>query len=406
MPVKRPSFSDRKESLQNRLTQRRDQISDRMARPRDHWQNWYERHHGHHHHWHHGHWHHGWYPGSVWEYWWNNYPVLSAFAVTTWAINRVSWAFGYNAYYNPYATAGYVDNSTVVYDYSQPIVMTPDEQTLAADPASDEPPPGVSESGLAQFDQARVEFMNGEYEAALKSTNAALKEIPNDTVIHEFRALVTFALERYNESAASLYAVLSVGPGWDWTTMSSLYPSVNVYTEQLRALENHCKQKPDDMAARFVLAYHYITAGHEDEAEQQLKLLVYKNPKDRVSADMLLQLDPDAKLPDPPKKIEPPKPTQTVSPEELLGSWQAARGVEKFDMVLEKEGVFTWTFQKGSDKPQEIRGIWSVDDEGILAMEMNDEGVMLAQIILQGNSLEFYMLGDTQGAEPLKFHKQ
>jgi hypothetical protein len=32
--------------------------------------------------------------------------------------------------------------------------------------------------------------------------------------------------------------VLSVGPGWDWTTLIGLYPSIDVYTTQLRALED------------------------------------------------------------------------------------------------------------------------------------------------------------------------
>ena len=63
--------------------------------------------------------------------------------------------------------------------------------------------------------------------------------MPNDTVLHEFRGLVLFALGRYKEAAAADYAVLSAGPGWDWTTLSGLYPNVEVYTEQLRALEQY-----------------------------------------------------------------------------------------------------------------------------------------------------------------------
>ena len=44
-----------------------------------------------------------------------------------------------------------------------------------------------------------------------------------------------FALKRYDEAAAALYAVLSVGPGWDWTTLISLYADPETYTQQLRA---------------------------------------------------------------------------------------------------------------------------------------------------------------------------
>ena len=41
-------------------------------------------------------------------------------------------------------------------------------------------------------------------------------------------------MRNYKEAAATLYAVLSVGPGWDWTTMIDLYPSEQVYESQLR----------------------------------------------------------------------------------------------------------------------------------------------------------------------------
>ena len=43
-----------------------------------------------------------------------------------------------------------------------------------------------------------------------------------------------FAVGKYDLAAGPLYAVLSVGPGWDWTTMAGLYPDIDVYTAQLR----------------------------------------------------------------------------------------------------------------------------------------------------------------------------
>ena len=39
-----------------------------------------------------------------------------------------------------------------------------------------------------------------------------------------------FALGQYDEAAVPMYTVLSNGPGWDWTTLAGLYPSVDVYT--------------------------------------------------------------------------------------------------------------------------------------------------------------------------------
>ena len=60
--------------------------------------------------------------------------------------------------------------------------------------------------------------------APLQKTDEALAKLPNDTTLHEFRGLCLFALGRYDEAAATVYAVLSVGPGWDWTTLDQPLP--------------------------------------------------------------------------------------------------------------------------------------------------------------------------------------
>ena len=86
---------------------------------------------------------------------------------------------------------------------------------------------------MQTFDAARAAFKAGNYAEALQQTDQALKALPNDAAINEFRALCLFALKQYDQAAATLYAVLSAGPGWDWTTLSGLYPSVDVYTEQV-----------------------------------------------------------------------------------------------------------------------------------------------------------------------------
>ena len=90
--------------------------------------------------------------------------------------------------------------------------------------------------------------------------------MPNDPTLHEFRALTLFALKRYDEAAAPLYAVLSVGPGWDWTTLISLYADPETYTQQLRALESLLHPEPESAAAHFVLAYQYLTEEHAEAA--------------------------------------------------------------------------------------------------------------------------------------------
>jgi tetratricopeptide (TPR) repeat protein len=404
----RPSLGDREDWLNGIM--RPETLPERLPNhpdwDRPGWGNrpgfddWYHNHD----HWHNGWWHHPWRPPYCWGYWWDRYPYMTALGLTSWAVNRASWAFGYNSYYNPYADGVvYVDNS--VYDYSQPLVLAPGESTLGGDPAAivEEEIPAAS---LTAFDQARQEFYSGNFQSALALTNEALKDNPYDAVIHEFRALTLFAMGEFKDSAATLHAVLSVGPGWDWTTMIGLYPDVATYTKHLRALEAHVGKNPDEIAGLLVLSYHYVTAGHDDAAASQLRRLIKLTPSDPVAIQMLLDVDPDAELPTPPQEIQPPKPTAAVKPEQVRGKWQADREGRQFVMELKDDDTFSWSYRDG-DKTEEVTGVWSVSDDGVLAMQMNDQGVMLAQLLPQGDGkLDFYMIGDTQGEPPLNFVKQ
>ena len=93
-----------------------------------------------------------------------------------------------------------------------------------------------------------------------------------------------FAVGKYDLAAGPLYAVLSVGPGWDWTTMAGLYPSIEAYTAQVRALEAFIKANPSSTAGRFVLGYHYLTQGHIEPAGAQFKQVAALAPQDKLCA--------------------------------------------------------------------------------------------------------------------------
>ena len=136
-------------------------------------------------------------------------------------------------------------------------------------------------------DAARAAFEQGDYAAALAQCDQALARDPGNVALNEFRGLALFALHRYKEAAGTIYAVLSVGPGWDWTTLSGFYPDDDVYTEQLRALEQYVNANRNLADARFLLAYQYLICGHTDAAAAQLKAAVELNPKDQLSAQLL-----------------------------------------------------------------------------------------------------------------------
>jgi tetratricopeptide (TPR) repeat protein len=198
--------------------QRRDEVREdwqsHRDQARDDWQNWFDDHY-----WWHGGWYWGHAPGywGRWDYLWDNYPVAAAVGLTWWGVNSLGYQFGCGDYSNPY----YVE--TTVVNYSEPVV------TVAVDTANLQGsglPAGVSQDAVAKFDQARAAFLEGNYDKALRLTDEAVAQLPRDAVLHEFRALVLFALKRYPESAAALHAVLAVGPGWDAKTLTSLYPDM------------------------------------------------------------------------------------------------------------------------------------------------------------------------------------
>jgi tetratricopeptide (TPR) repeat protein len=279
---------------------------------------------------HHGDWYNGcWEPGDGWDYMWDNYPGAAALGVTRWGVNRLAYGFGYWGYSNPYAGG----SSSSSYSYSEPLVVYADSGAVA-DPnvtsAESVPtgPPEPTEAGMSSFEQARTSFYAGEYETALTQLDVTLQTMPRDTVVHEFRGLVLFALKKYPESAAAVYAVLSAGPGWDWTTMSGLYPNVEVYTQQLRELEGFTKSNPSSADGSFLLGYHYLTMGYKEVSGKYFALALQQLPGDKLLTQ-LVGMTPAKRQavktppPAPPTPIDL-APEKILSVEKMVGTWKAS----------------------------------------------------------------------------------
>ena len=339
-----------------------------------------------------------------------------------WGLGALAYNSGYLGYYNPYYNSGY--GSYGAYSYAQPIPVAynPTVVTTAS----------TSPTTCDQFlDDAIAAFKQTNYDAALDLANKGLAQCPNDSVIHEFRALVLFAKADYQQAASTIHSVLAVGPGWNWTTLSSLYSSVPTYTVQLRALEDFVQQNPQDGASRFLLAYHYLADGYPDAAERQLQQVVKLVPNDRVAADMLkmtakpapeqvAQPQPAAGQPQPAAEQlptpQPPQAAATTSPQAgstlkpvdpavLIGTWHAARADgSKFDLTLTRESTFQWKFVMGKTT-QEFGGTYTVDG-GVLALERKDGGSLVAGVVLSGDQkFNFKLLGAPAEDPGLDFSK-
>lgn len=386
----RNDWQEHRDEIRNDWQEHRDEA-------RDDWQGWFDDHYGQY-----GDWYGGYAPGywGQWDSLWDNYPVAAVAGLTWWGVNSLGYQFGYSDYYNPYYT-----ESMPAY-YSEPIITVPVEpvQTVITQPAQAAPlPPGVSAGVVSKFDRARSSFYDGKYDEALKLTDAAVAKMPRDAVLHEFRSLVLFALKRYAESAATIHSVLDVGPGWDWETLSGLYSSIDTYKSQLRDLEEASTQEPKSASLQFLLGYHYLTCGHQENALKAFRRTLELQPKDSVAASLVASLSP--------REAQPAKtPTETkpkdVPADKVVGSWTAtANGKAKYSMSLNKDGSFSWGYTRGNRK-QEVKGVHTIEGN-VLAMEPDSGGVMLAELTSKGlDTLNFKMIGGKSDDPGLEFRRE
>ncbi len=318
---------------------------------------------------------------------------------------RWGYSYGYT-YSNPY----YVESAEPMYDYSQPIVIntyaTPGGDT-SAEPATESP---ETTEAYRDFDQALGAFKKGDYKTALRLDEQALQKSPHDPIMHEVGALCMFALGDYEGAAAVLNNVLAVAPGMDWTTMSGLYGNIEAYTAQLRALEATCRGKPDDAAAHFVLAYHYLVAGHEEAAVEQLERVVALKPNDQVAKYML-----DAMTPAPEAGVGAAA-MKTTEPEgssaagaspttDLVGSWAAERDGNRFELTVNEGSQFTWKATPKGKQPITVTGNLTAAGNA-LALESEDQGTMVAQVKSDGpDQFQFIMAGSPPNDPGLMFQR-
>ena len=379
----------------------------------DHWRD-------HHVHYHHNNWYHGCWSGN----WGNSWYVPLVYGATAWGVSAAlpSWGYNYSySYTNPY----YASSAMPAYDYSQPIVINT-YNSPAAEASADggtaappEPANSGDEEAYRFFDNARSAFKRGDYRTALSLDEQAVAQVPSDPMLHEFGALCLFASGAYDRAAAVLNSLLAVAPGMDWTTMSSLYGDVDSYTKQLRALESHVKQRPDDLGARFVLAYHYLVAGHTDDAVDELQYVVAKQPSDVVARRMYDALKPaevaEAETAPPPAAGDTSPATESTAettkestPEgstDLVGNWTAEREGSTFRLTITEDGKFVWKAVPKGQTEITIAGQTATTSD-TLVLESAEQGSMVARVVSGGpDEFQFVTTDSPPGDPGLQFKR-
>lgn len=386
----------------------------------DHWGKWHRN--NYRHRWVHGHWRGNW---DRWRWnddgwWWNRNRYFWGVSGWWWGPSIYNW--GYYPYYNPYCQSVVVIGS-VPYDYAQPFNVIEYDTPLVA----------AAENNL---DVARNAFYNQDYAAALTNIDLAISQTPGDASLHQFRALILFARGDYEQAAATVHSILSVGPGWDWQTMRQFYPTVDVYTVQLRKLEDFRRANPRAAEARFLLAYHYLTTGYSDAAAKELQEVVAVEPNDRVASQLLQSLKQPAPgdaagaeqpaqrpetIPSKPATPVPPLPLDSLpqnpsapaaetqpdikplDAKAMIGNWKAAQpDGSQVELSLGADAKFTWKYTR-EGKTNEYSGTYTVANN-LLILQQSAQESMIGRVEQTGEKgFRFVLMGGPPDDPGLSF---
>ncbi len=351
--------------------------------------------------WHHGHWGYGWNSSYYRRHWYyhNDNDFASGFmwGIAVWSLGNLIYDMGYQSYRNPYP-APPVQNTYIT--YTQPVSVA-----AAANPPGDELATELAETKSNEaLEQSRAAFRQGGYLAASKAVDEAIGHTPGDVTLHEYRALVFFALGKYADAAGVLNPVLASGPGWSWDTMVGFYDISGTYSEQLRKLEDYAKGAPDMAEARFLLGYHYMVCGHMEKANAEFSKAVELQPADTISRqlrDLTAASIPDAGESD----AEPSARPDPVPADQLVGSWVSDRGADgKVTFTMTEAGDYTWAFMNAGQS-SELKGTYGLDDKGLLVLTSDDTQMVSAVELKDGRNMHFVLIGAPDGDPGLDFVK-
>ncbi|HEY2159231.1 MAG TPA: tetratricopeptide repeat protein, partial [Isosphaeraceae bacterium] len=257
------------------------------------------------------------------------------------------------------------------------------------------------------FQRAREAFKAGDYASALKLTDEALENVPGDALIHEFQALVLFARGDVARADDVLHAVLALTPGMNWSTLIWLYTDVETYTAQLRSLEERRRQDPRASAPRFVLAYHYLAAGHKDAAVTELKAVLASEPGDRVARRLLASLTCESPAPTEPSRVAPggdaaPGPRPSA---DLHGRWKGERDGSTFDLTLDDRGRFLWRAARDGKATANLSGAYTLSGDTLTLRAEDRPPLRVSVTESTPDSFRWKPAGDTHGDPGLGFRR-
>jgi hypothetical protein len=151
----------------------------------------------------------------------------------------------------------------------------------------------------------------------------------------------------------------------------------------------------------FVLAYHYLVIGQNDEAVKALREVVRLQPKDATAQKMLSALAPPAQ----PAETTTPPPADTGPTTDLVGTWRATSGDTVIDLTIDDKFNFTWRATPKGQKPVEVKGTVQAGGDA-LVLQSKEQGNMVGNVKSGGpDKFTFTMQGGPPGDAGLAFSR-
>jgi len=246
------------------------------------------------------------------------------------------------------------------------------------------------------FAAARAQFYAGNYREALRDVQHATIDMPASQSLQQFHALVLFALGDYQKAAAVAHPVLNAGPGWDWTILESFYSSSDIYTRQLRALEQFVFEHKDNTAAQFLLAYHYLMLGHLTAARDPLRQVAHLEPRDSLAKNFLAGLD-GAWVSQPGDRRN--RPATPESAGSFLGVWSShpSAGVV-IEAMLEPAGHFVWNYREGNQS-RVFSGTYTLQGNSLIFTRLDGQ-TMDGIVATNGGNRFWFRLKTHESSDP------
>ena len=336
----------------------------------------------------------------------------AAAGVTAWALGSSFYYWGYASYANPYYATETVAQPIVI----EQTVVGGEPQTVTVPAVSYDYSPAHRHAGAApragRRRPGRGEVRRGSRRVQATATTPRPSRTPTrrikvasercDSPRVPGPGSVRASEVRASRGAALCRTLGRAGVGLD--DLVGLYPRADVYTAQLRELERIVTANPRSSAGRFVLAYHYLTQGHNDAAVGQFQQVQTLAPGDTLSAQLLKQLSPPEETPAPAATSSPPAPPGPAKQGNLAGRWTAKPNAETaIDLGIKEDGTFSWTVTTRG-KPQVIAGDWSLTGSVLTLAQGNQGSALVGNITWQAEDrFQFRALGTTADDPGLLF---